>query len=410
MSSPHFLSNKRICVSGAGVAGLAFAIGLLKQWPSDWPPPTLVIYERDTEEGAIGREGYSLSLRSDPPGGLQALQKLGLLDRIVEASVVVMDESGGASMCIWDRDLKELLRIRSRAPAGLPVAGTRIARNRLRSALVRGVQEAGCEVTWGVTCTGVTRDAGTGRLKLRLGDGRVDVCDLVVAADGGSSKIRSQLRPEDTLEFRRVCTLTGTSRFEGPPPEPVHRDYGMVLSGTGTGMFVSPVDARSALWSLSWHTDTPRESKKAPLSKEDVDALLAEARQHVAEFPPLFETLLDATDPSTLMLLNAMDKPPFRHTDAAFPDVVYIGDANHAVSPFAGNGANMALNDGWDMAQLLCGSQSLADAVKAYDTLVEPRSRRVWKQSHFNIALTHATGLKAWFYVLLMKLMAIVFF
>jgi 2-polyprenyl-6-methoxyphenol hydroxylase-like FAD-dependent oxidoreductase len=210
MTSPHFLSNKRICVSGAGVAGLAFAIALLKQWPSGHhPPPTLAIYERDTEQGATGREGYSLGLRSDPPGGLQALQKLGLLDRIVEASVVVMDESSGASMCIWDRDLGELLRIRARAPPGLPVAGTRIARNvaagrpRARRGGGRVSGQLGRRLYRG------DRVAGDGRLELRLGDGRSDVCDLVVAADGGSSKIRAQLRPKDGLEFRGVLRSDG---------------------------------------------------------------------------------------------------------------------------------------------------------------------------------------------------------
>lgn len=70
----------------------------------------------------------------------------------------------------------------------------------------------------------------------------------------------------------------------------------------------------------------------------------------------------------------------------------------------------MALNDGWDMARLLCEAESLADAVEAYDTLVEPMSRKVWKRSHFNIALAHATGFRAWFFVLLLKMMAIVFF
>lgn len=313
-----------------------------------------------------------------------------------------------AALCLWDRDLNELLTIPARTPPGLPVAGTRIERGRLRDVLVRGAEEAGCEVSWGVPCTGVTR-RGDGRLEVRLGGGRSDVCDLVIAADGASSKIRAQLRPDDGLEFRRVCVLAATSRFDRAPPEPVDRHHGRVISGRGKGMFLAPVDARSALWSLSWHTDTPRERKRAPLPREDVDALLAEARQHLPDFPPLFEKLLDATDPSTLMLSNTEDKPPFRHTDAAYPDVVYLGDANHAVSPFAGNGANMALNDGWDMARQLCEADSLADAVRGYDAVVVPRSTKVLRRSHLNIAIAHAAGIRAWFYMLLLRLVAVVF-
>jgi len=407
--SLHFLSGKRIVVAGAGVAGLAFAIGLRKQWPSTSPPPTLAIYERDTQDNAIGREGYSLSLRSDHPGGLQALQKLGILDEILAACVVTIDRTHGAGFCLWDRDFKELIKIASVEPPGLPVGGARIARNKLRTVLVDGAGAVGCEATWGVAATAAVR-RDDGRLEVQLSNGEKDVCDLLIAADGANSRIRAQLRPDDKLTFRRVQALSATSRFDGPPPEPVNRDYGMVLSGTGTALFVSPVDDRSAVWSLSWYSDVERETKKSPVSADDAAALLAEARTHLGKFPPLLGTMIDATDPATLMTFNAKDKAPFRHTDEAYPDVIFLGDANHAVSPFAGNGANVALNDGWDIARLLCSSESLREAVKAYDDVSVPRSTKVWKQSHFNISMSHSTGWKSWFYVLMLRLMALFFF
>ena len=408
-TTPHFLSGKRIAISGAGVAGLAFAISIRKEWPSASDPPQLAIYERDEHDNAIGREGYSLSLRSDPPGGLQALQKLGILDQILEACVLTVDTSQDAGFCIWDRNFCEILKILSKAPPGLPVGGARIARNRLRTVLVQGARDAGCEVSWGMAGTGVSR-RDDGRLELRLSNGETDVCDLLIAADGGNSKIRNQLRPDDGLTFRRIHCLGATSRFEGPIPKPLDVNYGMVLSGTGTGLFVSPVDDRSALWNLSWYTDQEGESKKPPVSADDAEAMLREARTHLGEFSPLLAAMVDATDEATLMAFSAKDKAPFRHADAAYPDVVYLGDANHAVSPFAGNGANVALNDGWDLARLLCASASLPAAVKAYDDISVPRSTRVWKQSHFNMALTHATGWKSWLYVTMMRLVAFFFF
>ncbi|ODQ70252.1 hypothetical protein LIPSTDRAFT_107393 [Lipomyces starkeyi NRRL Y-11557] len=46
-----------------------------------------------------------------------------------------------------------------------------------------------------------------------------------------------------------------------------------------------------------------------------------------------------------------MDKEAFPHTggNQNHVSVVFIGDSNHAVSPSAGNGANMALKDGWSL-------------------------------------------------------------
>jgi 2-polyprenyl-6-methoxyphenol hydroxylase-like FAD-dependent oxidoreductase len=55
-----------------------------------------------------------------------------------------------------------------------------------------------------------------------------------------------------------------------------------------------------------------------------------------------------ATDPSMLTMTNTRDKQPFSHVGSGrkFERVVFIGDSNHAISPFTGNEANMALMDG----------------------------------------------------------------
>lgn len=66
-----------------------------------------------------------------------------------------------------------------------------------------------------------------------------------------------------------------------------------------------------------------------------------------------FKTIVDATDPSTTLVLNAMDKPPSPHDLKAGPVFFTLGDANYAVSSFVGNGANLVLNDGWDLAEQL---------------------------------------------------------
>lgn len=49
--------------------------------------------------------------------------------------------------------------------------------------------------------------------------------------------------------------------------------------------------------------------------------------------------LVAAADLSTVRVVNGYDKPPHHSLDR----VVFIGDSNHPVTPFSGNGANMAL-------------------------------------------------------------------
>lgn len=416
---PHFLSNKTLLIAGAGLSGLSFALALRKHLqtlpPSSLPqPPTLLIYEREPRDLPPGREGYSISIRSDArSGGIQALQKLGLLDRALDASITGLGDGGGG-FTVWDTTWNELLKIRPRVSAGLPVGGMRIARRALRGVLVEAV-EARDAIRWGVACMGVERLAD-GRARVRLSDGGVAECDILIAADGASSKIRAGLRPGDGLQFAGAVCLSGTARFAGGVvPEPVDRDWGIVLGGGGgKSLFVSPVDERSALWSLSYLAPEPRESKKLPLSEEEIQEICQEALEVGKVFNEPFQTLVRGTDSSTVMVFSAMDKQPFANVDREYRDdqapVVFIGDSNHAVSPFAGNGANLAMMDGWDLAEQMCKSSSLRAALVSYDRLSVPRARSTVKMSHMSITVAHSQGWRLFFYVLLLRLVRFIFF
>lgn len=415
---PHFLSNKTLLIAGAGLSGLSFALALRKHLQTLPHPPTLLIYEREPRDLPPGREGYSISIRSDArSGGIQALQKLGLLDRALDASITGLgdgDGGGGGGFAVWDTAWNELLKIRPRVPAGLPVGVMRIARRALRGVLIEAV-EARDAIRWGVACTGVERLAD-GRARVQLSDGGVAECDILIAADGASSKIRAGLRPGDGLRFAGAVCLSGTARFAGGVvPEPMDRDWGIVLGGGGEKcLFVSPVDERSALWNLSYLASGPRESKKPPLSEEESQEICQEALEVGKVFNEPFQTLVRGTDPSTVMVFNAMDKQPFANVDREYRDdqapVVFIGDSNHAVSPFAGNGANLAMMDGWDLAEQMCKSSSLRAALVSYDRLSVPRARSTVKMSHMNITVGHSQGWRLFFYVLLLRLVRLIFF
>jgi 2-polyprenyl-6-methoxyphenol hydroxylase-like FAD-dependent oxidoreductase len=111
----HYLSGKRIIVSGGGIGGLTFCIAFeqfLRQTSENLdPPPKLIVYERDPSFYATGREGYSLSIRGDKlSGGMQIFQKLGILDQMI------------------NNDFTPLMEIRSPPMEDLPQSNIRIAR------------------------------------------------------------------------------------------------------------------------------------------------------------------------------------------------------------------------------------------------------------------------------------------
>lgn len=354
----HPLSGKRLIVAGAGISGLTFAIALrqhLRSIPATSlpTPPTLTIYEREPRSLPPGREGYTISIRSDAAsGGIQTLNKLGLLERALEVAVTGIGggEGEGGAFCMWNREWRELVSMRVKVPEGLKVGGMRIARRALRDVLIETAErEEGNMVCWDVACTGAERRED-GRVQVRLSDGSVVECDVLIAADGASSKIRETLRPQDKLSFAGAVCLSGTARFaEGEVPKPMNKNWGSLLGGgEGKGLFVSPVDSRSALWNLSYLASQPRdlERKKQPLSEDDARNVCEEALEVGKVFSEPFATLVRASDPSTVMIFNARDKQPFcnadENADCRCP-VIFIGDSNHAVSPFAGNGANLAM-------------------------------------------------------------------
>jgi 2-polyprenyl-6-methoxyphenol hydroxylase-like FAD-dependent oxidoreductase len=395
---PLFVSSKKILIIGAGISGLSFAASLQKLLPTisspTFIPPTLKIYERDTSDLQPTRQGYSLSIRSDAStGGVQTLQKLWLLETAIGKSITGYQGKEKGTFCLWDVKWNEIFRADMPVPKGLPVQSLRIKRNVLRKILVDAVVEKGVEIVWEKKVVGVEKSED-GRLKVVFAGGEEEECDFLVAADGSKSKVRGALRPEDELQFRGTLGIMGESRFADEPPAPANRDWGLMLSGTGTGLFVGPVDERSVVWSVTWLASEPAVLSKQPIGEHEARELLKGVLERGKTFPEPFRTYVEATDMETLMLRNFSDKTPFEHFTGSLKEtnVVFLGDANHAVTPFAGAGACLALSDGWDLAEQLVKHVKFEDALKAYDELSIPRAKNVLRMSHFTIKFGHGKG------------------
>lgn len=410
--SSHYLSNKHIIISGAGIAGLSFLLSLISTWPSDFPVPRITLYERREKSPSPEREGYTISIRSDRmSGGMQALRTLGLLNEVAGASVLKVgkEAAGGGKdkggFALWRNDWSEVLKFKvpPQPPDGLEWYGLRISRFALRHCLIEALpgDSKTIEVRWGVGVESV-EILDDGKVKVKLSDGSANDGDILIAADGANSRVRSSLRPKDGLKYAGATMISAITRLPDGVPAPVAGNYGIALGGNGNALFVSPVDQTSAVWSLSHLESEPREplhGEAALVRKEDI---LADVASRGQVFSSPWPEILEATDPSTVKVFNAMDKMPIVHTpsgpSAPAPQVIYIGDASHAVSPFAGNGANMALIDGIDLAEALVSASDLETACAAFDKKCIPRSTRTVQTSHMVIAIAHATGWRAWLY------------
>lgn len=388
----HWLAGKHVIVAGGGIAGLSFIRSLDRTWPVNMDRPRVSLYEKREQQVSHEREGYSISIRSDPlSGGMQALQKLCLLNQTLAASITGQ-HGGRGSMFLRDLEWRPILKFKQPAkpPDGLPANSMRIARYVLRQHLIDGLPSS-CDAHCGTTCESAER-LDDGRLRVTLSDGSMTDCDFLVAADGANSKIRASLRPDDTLQYAGAVSISGNSKFADKLPEIIQENHGMILGGGGNCLFVSPIDQHSAVWSVSFLEKNPREPLRGDSALKVKDEILAEARERGRAFPEPFETLVAAKDPGTLQVFQAVDKQPINHSELSTMTVVFIGDANHAVSPFAGNGANMALMDGVELATALREATDAKAALEAFDKSSMIRSQRSINKSHWTIALAHSTG------------------
>ena len=406
--------SHRILISGAGLSALSFTVALHKLWPTSFssPPPQITIFERETVLSAASREGYTLSLAGNETNtGLVAMHDLDLLEEIL-ASKNVVGKDNEAAFKVWNGNWSEMMGIKLSGTKGIPVGGVRVARKELRRVLLEKVQTLqGVEIRWGEMCvsaeeketkTGSMEESGNGKVKITVCDSdgrgeRVEEGDLLIVADGASSKIRGILRPEDTLDYAGAILLAGVAEFPEGVPAPVDKNWGLQVSGQGVCCFYAPTDAQHVLWALSFLEPTPR-PKQSSVSQREMDAILDEAREKGEVLGPLFRRIVDASnDPSTVSCLPALDKKPFRH-EGGNSRVVFIGDSNHAVSPFAGFGANLALKDGWDLAKCLVDLSSVKDAVQKYDDLSYSRAVKVLNSSRWRITNGHSTGVRFWLF------------
>jgi 2-polyprenyl-6-methoxyphenol hydroxylase-like FAD-dependent oxidoreductase len=199
------------------------------------------------------------------------------------------------------------------------------------------------------------------------------------------------------MEYTGATQIGGIACLPNGLPHPIHEDYGLQMSsGEGVCCIYNPLDNERIAWALS-RMEPERKAKSGHFTPEEFAALQQEALTTGSMFQEPFPMVVKATDPNTAFIRPATEKPAFRH-DARLRGVVFIGDANHVLSPYELVGANLALKDGWDLAEQICRNPSLDAAVAAYDQLSFPRLEHVYKFSHTRLGFGHSTGAKWTFY------------
>ena len=345
--------NRKISIVGAGPAGLTLA-RLLQMRGNE-----VSVFER-AASSSVRPDGGSLDI--DTRSGGMALRAAGLRDAVARVS---RPEASGYT--IADDQGHTVLRI----PALLS-RRPEIDRYDLQAILLTSLAPG--TVRYDHRLVGIERSK-TDVPVLRF-DGEPDVvADIVVGADG----VRSRVRPYVTsvaTEYSGVALLHG----EIADPETI---CPQILNWMSGGNFFALGDRKGVSAQrrgdgvlVFYLTQKLSEMQAYEMEKLSADAFRHHADIALKNWHPAFRDLFRAAD---RLVPHALRVTPVEQTWESCPDITLIGDAAHALTPFGGEGANMAMIDALRLADAISSSSThdCRAAFSAYESEMLGRTKNV---------------------------------
>ena len=345
-------------IVGAGIAG-----PVLGMWLQRIGMRVVIAEARDS---AVLAEGAFLGVA---PNGMNVLADLGLAD-VVAARGHACDAFRFTNRS--DRQIGFIDRSHDRERFCWPL--TMIRRGELHALLAEEAARRGVELRFGKRLTAI-EPTGARPIAARFQDGSVATADILIGADGLRSKVRELvLRDAPRPTFTGLIDVGGFAPIANLPfPPSVNQ---MVFGRRAFfGAFTTP---RGETW---WFHNGPARDPDQPHEQLGPGALRERMLELHADDPPWIRDVISATPhilgPWPIYELGAIP----RWSDGR---VCLVGDAAHAMSPSAGQGASLAMEDAVVLARSL---REFRDPIRAFAELElrrRPRVDRICKQAQRN--------------------------
>ncbi|WP_075790950.1 FAD-dependent oxidoreductase [Massilia putida] len=343
------MKSQRVLIIGGGIGGMAAAISLRKRGDQ------VDLVELDSDWQVYGA-GITISGPT-----LRAFSTLGIIDQVMDQGFC----ADGVRLC--DADGTLLTELPTPRLAGIDVpGGGGILRPVLARILSQATLASGTSVRLGVTFVGIEQDEDG--VDVTFTDGSRSRYDLVIGADGLSSKVRQAVFPHAPKpEF------TGQGCWRALVRRPAEIDRPHMFMGPRVKAGVNPVSQDEMYLFFTLHV--PDNTFIDP--KEWPQRLATE----LAGFGGPVGAIRDGLNADSRILYRPLEtllitSPWYQGR------VVLLGDAVHATTPHLASGAGAAVEDALVLAEELARHPaSLATALEAYMQRRLPRARLIVENS-----------------------------
>lgn len=353
----------KVIISGAGIGGLTAALCLLHHGAE------VTVLERAP---ALNEVGAGIQL---PPNAMRVFQALGIDETLADIAFrpeAIDARMGRSGLELFTTPLADAAVKRWGAPY------LHIHRADYIAVLATALQaESPDTLCLNTHVTGYTQNANG--VFVELADGSAMQADVLIGADGIHSPIReTMLGPDEPIFTGNVAwrAVVPIDRLGDLAPRPT------ACAWMGPGKHCVTYRLRRGklanLVAVVERDDWTLESWNERGTKED-------ALADFADWHPTITKLLSEAD--ELYRWALFDRKPL----AKWVDghVALLGDAAHPMLPFMAQGAAMAVEDGFVLAQQLASGDDMNAALKAYQHQRYARASRVQAVSRANAKTFH---------------------
>lgn len=360
-------AKKKVVISGAGMGGLATALGLVRKGVQ------VGVYEQAPAHRELGA-GLWISIN-----GARVLNDLGLGPELEKINLPPIDRvvrlwKTAQAWSVYNKD----------AENSKEHTLYMVLRYELHRILLQALEkeQPGC-VNLDHKCIGY--DETSEGITVHFEDKPSVAADALIGADGVHSKVRRQMFGEVTQNFTNAIAWRGlvpieriSEKYRAPMattwvgPKAHITSYPVQHNGRQFISFSGQVDSQQ------WEQESWSEQGELEECLRDFDGWHEQVIEMISGADVLYKWGLFVRD----------ELPTWARGRAAL-----VGDACHSMVPYLGQGVNQAFEDSCVLVNVLTGGQDIESALQRYDVLRRERGYRVARASMDMLGVFHHADL-----------------